>query len=123
MSKIDDDENSGPVIGSGDFLADRGYADPRGMRLKILMANKIGHILEERHLTQRQAAELTGLAQADISRISNRLVKDYSLERLMRALTALGYDVSVNWSASGQEHGNLHVGCAEASDEPAFAMS
>jgi predicted XRE-type DNA-binding protein len=51
--------------------------------------------IKERHLKQADVAKLTGLAQPDISRIVNGIVKDYSLIRLMRVLTALGKDVSI----------------------------
>ena len=39
---------SGPIIGSGDFLKDRGYLDPDEMRLKFALANEIALIIEER---------------------------------------------------------------------------
>jgi predicted XRE-type DNA-binding protein len=95
-------ENSGPVRGSGDFLRDMGYDDPDEMRVKFTLANTIAMAIEQRHLKQAEVAKLTGLAQPDISRIVNGVVKDYSLIRLMRVLTALGKDVSIGISdASG----------------------
>jgi predicted XRE-type DNA-binding protein len=90
-----DKENSGPVRGSGDFLRDMGYDDPDEMRVKFTLANTIAMAIEQRHLKQADVAKLTGLAQPDISRIVNGIVKDYSLIRLMRVLTALGKDVSI----------------------------
>jgi predicted XRE-type DNA-binding protein len=97
-----DKENSGPVRGSGDFLQDMGYEDPDEMRVKFTLANTIAMAIEARNLRQADVAKLTGLAQPDISRIVNGIVKDYSLIRLMRVLTALGKDVSIGISdASG----------------------
>ncbi|MGU3282469.1 helix-turn-helix domain-containing protein [Methylobacterium mesophilicum] len=95
---MSDDENSGPVRGSGNFLADRGYADPEEASLKILLANKVALLLEDQRMTQVKAAERSGLAQADVSRIVNGLVKDYSVFRLMRVLTALGQDIHLGWA-------------------------
>jgi predicted XRE-type DNA-binding protein len=95
-------ESSGPVRGSGDFLRDMGYDDPDEMRVKFTLANSIAMAIEQRRLKQAEVAKLTGLAQPDISRIVNGIVKDYSLIRLMRVLTALGKDVSIGISdASG----------------------
>ena len=95
-------ESSGPVRGSGDFLRDMGYDDPDEMRVKFTLANTIAMAIEQRRLKQAEVAKLTGLAQPDISRIVNGIVKDYSLIRLMRVLTALGKDVSIGISdASG----------------------
>jgi predicted XRE-type DNA-binding protein len=88
-------ETTGPVRGSGDFLRDMGYEDPEEMRVKFTLANSIAMAIEQRRLKQAEVATLTGLAQPDISRIVNGIVKDYSLVRLMRVLTALGKDVSI----------------------------
>jgi predicted XRE-type DNA-binding protein len=65
------------------------------MRVKFTLANTIAMAIEQRCLKQAEVAKLTGLAQPDISRIVNGIVKDYSLMRLMRVLTALGKDVSI----------------------------
>src|SRR5271154_1800462 len=78
------------VVGSGNYLADRGYADPEETRLKFLMCNQIAVIADQRGWTQSKVAEVTGLAQSDVSRIVNGNVKDYSVWRLMRALNNLG---------------------------------
>jgi predicted XRE-type DNA-binding protein len=110
-----DDEESGPVIGSGDFLADRGYNETGSLRLRILMANEIALIAEARGLTQKDVASQTGLSQSDVSRIVNRLVRDFSTDRLMRALTSLGKDVHIAWSDAKHHEGSIVV---DASDNP-----
>ena len=75
-----------------------GYEDPDEMRVKFTLANTIAIVIEQRRLKQAEVAKLTGLAQPDISRIVNGVVKDYSLIRLMHVLTALGKDVSIGIS-------------------------
>jgi predicted XRE-type DNA-binding protein len=75
---------SGPIVGSGDFLKDRGYLGPDEMRLKFALANEIALIIEERGLKQMEAAQAADLSQSDVSRIVNGVVKDYSVYRLMR---------------------------------------
>jgi predicted XRE-type DNA-binding protein len=86
------------IIGSGDFLKDRGYLDPDEMRLKFALANEIALIIEERGLKQTEAAQATELSQSDVSRIVNGIVKDYSVYRLMRVVTKLGKNVSIDFT-------------------------
>jgi predicted XRE-type DNA-binding protein len=100
-----DKENTAPVHGSGDFLRDMGYEDPEEMRVKIALANTIALTIEDRKLKQADAAKITGLAQPDISRIVNGVVKDYSVFRLMRVLTALGKDISIGITSSNADRG------------------
>jgi hypothetical protein len=47
-----DAKDSQPIVGSGDFLRDRGYLDPDEMRLKFALANEIAMIVEARRLKQ-----------------------------------------------------------------------
>jgi predicted XRE-type DNA-binding protein len=104
---MSDLENTGPIRGSGDFLKDMGYDDPDEMRVKFALANNIALVIEDRDLKQADAAKITGLAQSDISRIVNGVVKDYAVYRLMRVLAALGKDISIGITDSSMEHGMI----------------
>ncbi len=114
-----DKESTGPVHGSGDFLKDMGYEDPEEMRVKFALANNIALAIEDRGLKQADAAKITGLAQSDVSRIVNGIVKDYSVFRLMRVLTSLGKDISIGISDSTADHGMI----VAAEREPDLASS
>ncbi len=83
------------VVGSGDYLRDRGYVDPAETRAKFFIANQIAVAIEEKGLSQATAAVITGLKQPDVSRIVNGNVKEYSVWRLMTTLKALGYDIAI----------------------------
>jgi predicted XRE-type DNA-binding protein len=111
-------ETSGPMRGSGDFLRDMGYDDPDEMRVKFTLANSIAMAIEQARLKQAEVAKLTGLAQPDISRIVNGIVKDYSLIRLMRVLTALGKDVSIGISDAAGGRGII-AAKTSAPEQPA----
>jgi predicted XRE-type DNA-binding protein len=93
-----DAKGTEPIVGSGDFLRDRGYLDPDEMRLKFALANEIALIIEERALKQTDAAQAAELSQSDVSRIVNGIVKDYSVYRLMRVVTKLGKNVSIDFT-------------------------
>jgi predicted XRE-type DNA-binding protein len=114
-----DKESSGPVHGSGDFLKDMGYEDPEEMRVKFVLANTIALAIEDRDLTQADAAKTTGLAQPDVSRIVNGIVRDYSVFRLMRVLTALGKDISIGITDSTADRGMI----VTAEGKPGLASS
>ena len=98
---------SRPIVGSGDFLKDRGYLDPDEMRLKFALANEIALIIEERGLNQTEAARTAELSQSDVSRIVNGIVKDYSVYRLMRVVTKLGKNVSIDFTDAKAEQGGI----------------
>jgi predicted XRE-type DNA-binding protein len=99
-------------LGSGNYLKDRGYADPAEMRVKFLLSNEIALAIEDKALSQKDAANLTCLKQPDISRIANGNVGDYSVWRLMRTLSLLGKDIVIDIHQSSQEQGDINTNIA-----------
>jgi predicted XRE-type DNA-binding protein len=95
------------VRGSGDFLKDMGYVDPEEMRVKFVIANAIALAIEDRALTQGEAARFTGLVRSDVARIVNGAVKDYPFFRLIQALAALGKDILIDIRRSASEQGAI----------------
>ena len=81
--------NSKIVRGSGDFLKDMGYADPGVMRRKFLLANKIALAMDARGLSWDNAAVITGIHPIMIGAIEDGRVKNFEIEELQAALTAL----------------------------------
>ncbi len=84
-----------------------GYADPDEMRVKFVMANAIALAIEDRGLTQGEAAKLTGLPPADVIMVTNGIVKDYPIFRLMQALAALGKDVLIEIRTAPADRGAI----------------
>ena len=81
--------------GSGNVFADLGRPDADTQLLKAELVTRIDKIVRQRGLKQVEAAELLGLSQPDISRLLRGSFREYSVERLMRLLTALGRDVEI----------------------------
>jgi predicted XRE-type DNA-binding protein len=81
--------------GSGNVFADLGRADADVHLLKAELVTRIDEIIRQRRLTQAEAAALLGLSQPDVSRLLRGRFRDYSVERLLRLLTALGRDVEI----------------------------
>jgi predicted XRE-type DNA-binding protein len=74
---------------------DLGFDDAEGLQAEAILAHQIGVILEERKLTQRAAAELLGVDQADVSKITQGRSTGFSLRRLVRLLNRLDRDVEL----------------------------
>ena len=81
--------------GSGNVFADLERPDPDAHPLKAELVTRIDKIIRERGLKQIEAAKLLGLSQPDVSRLLRGSFREYSVERLLRLLTALGRDVEI----------------------------
>lgn len=64
--------------------------DPR-----VLLASQIRAILDRRKLTQAEAAKVLGVHQPQVSLLRHGMIQDFSLERLLRFLVALGQGVEI----------------------------
>ena len=81
--------------GSGNVFADLGCPDAETHLLKAELVTRIDKIIRQRGLKQVEAAELLGLSQPDVSRLLRGSFREYSVERLLRLLTALGRNVEI----------------------------
>ena len=101
--------------GSGNVFADLGLPDANAHLVKAELVSRIDDIVRNRGITRAEAARLLGLSQPDVSRLLRGDFREYSLERLLRLLTALGLDVDIvirqPRSASG---GELRIAATEA---------
>lgn len=83
------------VRGSGNVFADFGHANAEAEQLKATLAAQIIRVLDARGLTVRAAAELTGTAAADFSRIRRAKLDRFTIDRLMGVLAKLDQRVEV----------------------------
>lgn len=82
--------------------------------LKAELVTLIDDIIRGRGLKQIEAAKLLGLSQPDVSRLLRGNFRDYSVERLLRLLTALERDVQINVRRShSSRKGTFTIGAAE----------
>ncbi|MGH9789506.1 MAG: helix-turn-helix domain-containing protein [Candidatus Acidiferrales bacterium] len=82
-------------IGSGNVFADLGFPQAEEMMAKAVLAHRISSILEERGLTQAEAARVLGVDQPKVSALRRGRLSGFSLERLLRFLLQLGRDVEI----------------------------
>jgi predicted XRE-type DNA-binding protein len=81
--------------GSGNVYADLGFPDSEDMLIKAQLVTKIAEIIQQRRLTQAQAAKLLRLTQPKISRLLRGEFRGISERRLLQCLTRLGRDVQI----------------------------
>lgn len=62
---------------------------------KAKIARQINALIKERHLKQKEAAELLGITQPEISQISNGRLSGFTFDRLYRCLCALDMDIEI----------------------------
>lgn len=84
-----------PVNGSGNVFHDLGDPHADLKQAKAILAARIIAVLDERELSVGQAATLTEFAAADFSRIRNADLGRFTLDRLMKMLTALDSGLQV----------------------------
>ena len=101
------------VAGSGNVFADIGFANANEMLARSELVRHINKIIEQRGLTQVEAAELLGINQPKVSALKHGQLTEFSINRLMRFLVALGQEVDI--SVRPVSHAGLKVAaCVEA---------
>ena len=93
------------VRGSGNVFRD--FNDPHAdlKQAKATLAARIIAVLDERPLSVRKAATLTGFAAADFSRIRNADLGRFTLDRLIKMLAALDGSIRVTVHVASESSG------------------
>jgi predicted XRE-type DNA-binding protein len=99
------------TAGSGNVFADLGFANAEEELTKAQLAGHIRMVIAYRRLTQAAAARIVGLDQPKISALLNGRLANFSSDRLMNLLTALGQDVDITVRAKPRHrpHGRIKV--------------
>jgi predicted XRE-type DNA-binding protein len=94
---------------SGNVFADIGFANPERELLKAQLTLQIYRIIKKRGLTHSKAADILGVKQPNVSALMRNRSGNFSVERLMDFLTALGQDVQITVKPTRKDHGALSV--------------
>ena len=96
---------------SGNVFADIGLPEPEEELTKAQLASHIRQVIKRQRLTQVTAAAVMGIDQPKVSALLNGRLANFSSERLMRLLTALGQDVeiTVKTKPRNRAHGRIRV--------------
>jgi predicted XRE-type DNA-binding protein len=100
--------------GSGNVYADLGYAGSASMLVKAELTAKISEIVQQRALTQADAAKILGLTQPKVSALLKGRFRGISEHRLLECLTRLGRDVHIviKPASRSRAHGRLVLSVA-----------
>ena len=79
----------------GDVYADLGFKNAEEHALKAELVRRIAAVMKDQALTQTAAARRLGIEQPDVSKLLKGYFRQFSVERLMRFLVALGRDVEI----------------------------
>jgi predicted XRE-type DNA-binding protein len=82
--------------GSGNVFRDLGLPDAELLQAKADLVHQISLLIEERGLTQMQAADVLGVTQPKISALLHGRLDGFSMDRLVRFLNALDQDVKIS---------------------------
>src|SRR5436309_10961457 len=80
---------------SGNVFADLGFAEPEEELTQAQLASDIRQVIKRGRLTQVAAAALMVIDQPKVSALLNGRLANFSTDRLLRLLTALGQDVEI----------------------------
>ena len=81
--------------GSANVFSDLGLPDADELLAKAQLASAISDIIDDRQLTQTDAATLLGTTQPKVSNLVRGRLEGFSLERLARFLNSLDRDVEI----------------------------
>lgn len=94
--------------GTTNVFADLKYVNPEEMLAKAQLVSRISDLIKQRRLTQSDAAALLGIDQPNVSRLLRGQLGGFSYERLLKFLSALGWDVEIVVKRSGRARRHTH---------------
>ena len=83
---------------SGNVFTDLGLPNPEEHRIKASIALSIAETIRERGLTQEAAGKILGIPQPQVSNLVRGKLEKMTLDRLMRYMRRLDYDVTISFS-------------------------
>jgi predicted XRE-type DNA-binding protein len=83
------------TVSSGNKFTDILVANAAKREVKTKLVCRIARLMNARRLKQVDAARLMGVSPTEVSQMLNGRFRQFSVERLMRLLVALGQDVDI----------------------------
>jgi predicted XRE-type DNA-binding protein len=104
------------TIGSGNVFYDIGFPRPEAdiLLVKADLTSAIWRVIEQRGLSQKRAAAIVGLDQPKISLLKSGDTRGFSVDRLLKILSRLGYLVNISIEKTREMSGPIRFGSAEA---------
>ncbi len=93
----------------GNIFQDLGFPNPEREQLKARLTLQIYRIIKDRRLTQAAAGEILGVKQPHVSALMRGQSGNFSVERLMDFLTALGQDIEITVRPTRSKRGDVSL--------------
>lgn len=90
--------------GTDNVLLDLGFDDAKELSAKAALALKVNELIDQRDLSQTEAAHITGMTQPKVSQVRRYKLQNISLERLMQALVSLDQHVEIVVQPARRKH-------------------
>lgn len=90
-------------------FAELGFPHPERELVKALLIAQIWRVIEERDLTQAEAAGILGITQQAVSALKNNRLSNFSVDRLVEFIVALRQDVEITIRPSDKDRGQVSV--------------
>jgi predicted XRE-type DNA-binding protein len=101
------------VRGSGNVFRDFNDKNASLEQLRAILAARVIKVLDDRKLTVRKAAQITGFAAADFSRLRHVRLERFTIDRLILMLEGLDRRIRVSVKVSRSRR-NSHDAVAAA---------
>ena len=95
MASRNADQRERVTRGTANVFADLGFPDAAERQAKLRLAYALNQVLDERKLSQGDAAKVLGVTQPKVSALRHYKLAGFSVERLMNLLTAVDQDVEI----------------------------
>ena len=94
---------------SGNVFKDLDLSDADELFLKATLGFEVFRIIEDRQLTQAEAAKILGVQQPEISRLKKGKFHHYSVERLLTFLNRFNRDIEIRITPAKDREGQQRV--------------
>jgi predicted XRE-type DNA-binding protein len=97
------------TYGSGNVFAGLGLRNPERELMKARLTLQICRMIQERGLTQAEAAQILGIKQPHVSPLMRNRAGSFSIGPLMEFVTDLGQDIELKVRPTRCDHGEMSV--------------
>ena len=95
--------------GSGNVFKDLGFDNPQEYQTKANLALEIIKIINQRDLTQKEAAILIHATQPDISKLNKGHLDGFTIDRLCSFLRHLNRNIEIRVTKSRSKMGKMEI--------------
>lgn len=89
----------------GNVFADVGLAEPELLQVRALLLTKVAALIADGKMSSAKVASLQDVDPLEVSALLNGKLSQFSTERLMGFLVALGYDIDIIVKKQSKQRG------------------